>query len=107
MIDLFKNVFWDIIEGTFIVLLHMLKYFPGTQEAYKEEVARHNRPLLKIYLLPMSRLFFIPDHLKTQEMCNKEVDINSHFSTCPCPFKDRREVQQGSVQTSMVVEICP
>ena len=41
MIDLFKNVFWDIIEGAFIVLLHMLKYFPGTQEAYKEEVARH------------------------------------------------------------------
>ena len=30
-------------------------------------------------LLPVSGLFFIPDHLKTQEMSNKEVDIEPYF----------------------------
>ena len=42
-------------------------------------VVRHYRPLLEIYLLPMSVFFFIPDHLKAQEMCNKEVGIKPHF----------------------------
>ena len=79
MIDLFKNAFWYIIEGACTVFLHVLKYVPGTQEAYEQEVVRHYRPLLEIYLLPMLGLFFIPDHLKTQEMCNKEVDIKPHF----------------------------
>ena len=36
------------------------------QEAYDEAVVRHCRPLLEIYLLLISGLFFIPDHLKTQ-----------------------------------------
>ena len=75
MIDLFKNEFWYIIEGACTVLLHMLKYVPGAQEAYDDEVIRHYRLLLEIYLLLMSGLFFISDHLKTQEMCNEEVDI--------------------------------
>ena len=75
MIDLFKNVFWYIIEGACTVMLDMLKYVPGAQEMYVEEVVHYYRPLLELYLLLMSGLFFIPDHLKTQEMCNKEVDI--------------------------------
>ena len=79
MIDLFKNVFWYIIEGACTVLLHMLKYVPGAQKACEEEVTCQYRPLLEIYLLPISGLFFIPDHFKIQEMCNKEVDIRPHF----------------------------
>ena len=79
MIDLFKNAFSYIIEGTCTVLLHILKYVSGVQEASDEVVARHYRLLLEIYLLPMSGLFFIPDHLKTQEMCNKEVNIEPCF----------------------------
>ena len=79
MIDLFKNAFWYIIEGACTVLLHKLKYLPGAQETYEEEVVRHYRPLLEIHLLPMSGLFFIPDHLKTLEMCYKEVDIEPRF----------------------------
>ena len=76
MIDFFKSAFWYIIEGTCDVLL---KYVPGVQEACDEVVAQHYRPLLEIHLLlPTSGLFFIPDHL-TQEMCNKEVDIEPCF----------------------------
>ena len=81
MIYLFKNAFWYIIEETCTVLLHMLKYVPGVQEACDETVARHYRPLLEIYLLPMSGLFLIPDHLKTQEMWNEKVEIEPRFLT--------------------------
>ena len=79
MISLFKNTFWYIIEGVCTVLLRMLKYVPGVQEAYDEAVGRHYSPLIGIYLLPMSGLFFITDHLKTQEMYNKEMDIEPRF----------------------------
>ena len=76
MIDFFKSAFWYIIEGTSDVLL---KYVPGVQEVCDEVVVQHYRPLLEIHLLlPMSGLFFIPDHL-AQEMCNKEVDIEPCF----------------------------
>ena len=37
MIDLFKNAFWYIIEGACTVLLYMLKYVPGVQEAYMRQ----------------------------------------------------------------------
>ena len=79
MIDLFKNAFWYIVEGAYTVLLHMLKYVPGVQKACDEVVAWHYRPLLELYLLPMSGLFFIPDHLKTQEMCIKAVEVDPSF----------------------------
>ena len=83
MTDLFKNVFWSIIVGGrgggCTVLFHMLKYVSVVQAVYEEEVACHYRPLLEIYLLPISGLLFIPDYLKTQEMCNKEVDIKPQF----------------------------
>ena len=79
MISLFKNTVWYIIEGVCTVLLRMLKYVPEVQEAYEEEMVRHCRSLLEIYLLSMSGLFFIPDHLKTQEMCKKEMDIEPRF----------------------------
>ena len=59
MIDLFKNVFWYIIEMAFTFFLHMLKYVPGAQEAYEDEVIRQYRSLLEIYLLLMSFLFLI------------------------------------------------
>ena len=57
----------------------MLKNFPLDQEAYDVEVARHCRSLLDTHLPITSGLFFIPDHLKTQEMCNKKVDIKPRF----------------------------
>ena len=79
MISLFKNTFWYIIEGVCTVLLRMLKYVPGVQEAYDEAVARHYSPLIGIYLLPMSGLFFITDHFKTQKMYNKEMDMEPRF----------------------------
>ena len=36
VINLIKNVFWYIIRRTCTVLLFMLKYVPGAQEAYDE-----------------------------------------------------------------------
>ena len=36
MINLIKNVFWYIIGRTCTVLLFMLEYVPGAQEAYDE-----------------------------------------------------------------------
>ena len=83
MIDLFKNVFWDIIERVCTVLLHMLKYVPGAQEAYEEEVTCHYRPLLEIYLLPMSGLFFILIILDTGDVQQRSRHKTTHFSTCP------------------------
>ena len=85
MIDMFKNEFWYIIEGACTVLLHMLKYVPGAQEAYDEAVARRYRPLLEMYLIPIKEVLkkvdieppFLPlvsDHFKTREMCEKAVE---------------------------------
>ena len=83
MIDLFENAFWYIIEGACTVLLHKLKYLPGAQEAYDKEAVRHYRPLLEIHLLPMSGLFFIPDHLKdTRDVLQGSGHITTLFSTC-------------------------
>ena len=62
MIGLFKNAFWYIIDGTCTVLLHMLKYVPGTQEACNKEVRME----------PFS-LGFALKHLKMQGMCNEAV----------------------------------
>ena len=83
MIDLFKNIFP-------YVLFPILKYVPDVQEAYDEAVDHCLKLLLgKCLSLMSSGLFFIPDDLKTQEMCNKEVDIEprslalvlNHFKT--------------------------
>ena len=88
MIGFFRNAFWYIIEGACDVLL---KYVPGVQEVCDEIVAWHYRPLLEMHLLlPVSGLFFIPDHLKTQEMSNKEVDIEPYFLRL---FPDRLKTQ--------------
>ena len=57
----------------------LLKYVPGVQEAYDEVVAHHYRSLLGICLLPMSGLFFMSNHVKTQGKCDKEVDIEPRF----------------------------
>ena len=57
----------------------LLNYVPGVQEAYDEVVAHHYRSLLEISLLPISTLF-ITDHVETQVMCDKEVDIEPRFS---------------------------
>ena len=82
MIDLFKNVFWYIIEGACTVLLYMLKYVPGVQEAYDEAVALRHRSPLWIYLIRIKAkdvdieprfLIFVPDHFKTRRMCEKAV----------------------------------
>ena len=64
MIDLFKNTFWYIIDGACTVLLNMLKYVPGVQEAYDEAVARCYRPLPEIYLISIK---------------SKDVDIEPRF----------------------------
>ena len=82
IIDLFKNVFWYIAEGACTVLLYMLKYVPGTQEAYDEAVACRRRPPPWIYLIRIKAkdvdieshfLSFVPDRFKTREMCEKAV----------------------------------
>ena len=82
MIDLFKNTFWYIIDGACTVLLNMLKYVPGVQEAYDEAVARCYRPLPEIYLISIKSkdvdieprfLPLVPDRFKTREMCEKSV----------------------------------
>ena len=56
MINWSKNTFWYI-------LLHMLKYVPGIQGVYDEAVRRK----------PPS-LAFVPDCLKTEEMCNETIE---------------------------------
>ena len=80
--DLFKDVFWYITEGACTVLLYMLKYVQGTQEAYDEAVACRRRPLPWIYLICIKAkdvdieshfLPFVPDRFKTREMCEKAV----------------------------------
>ena len=46
--------------------MHMLQYISGVQEVYDETVAS-NPYMLK----------YIPDHLKTQEMCDAAVHVHS------------------------------
>ena len=68
MIDLLKNTFRYI-------LFQMLKYIPGAQKAYDEAVAYYFRLLLERCLPPNSSgLFFIPDNIKTQKMCERVVE---------------------------------
>ena len=78
MIDLFKNIFWYIIEKACTVLLYMLKYVPGVQEAYDEAVACRRSLLTGIYLIRIKAkdvdieprfLPFVPDRFKIREMC--------------------------------------
>ena len=82
MIDLFKNVFWYIIEGACTVLLYILKYVPGVQEAYDEAVAGRRSPLPEIYLISIKAkhvdleprfLPLVPNCFKTREVCEKAV----------------------------------
>ena len=77
IINLFKNVFCYIIEGAFTVLLYMLKYVLGVQEAYDEAVVLCHRPLPWIYLILIKAkdvdivpcfLPLVPDRFKTREM---------------------------------------
>ena len=53
MIDLFKKTFRYIF-------LHMLKYIPWTQEMCSDSLA------------------FVPDRLKTQEMCTMTVEVDPY-----------------------------
>ena len=56
-------------------MFQILKYVPGAQKAYDEVVAYYFRLLLERCLPPMSSgLFFIPDNIKTQEMCDKAIE---------------------------------
>ena len=82
MINLFKNVFWYIIEGACTVLLYMLKYVLGDQEAYNEAVVCHRRSLPWIYLIYIKAKYvdieprflpIVPDRFKTREMCEKAI----------------------------------
>ena len=53
----------------------MVKYVPGAQKAYDEAVAYYFRLLLERCLPPMSSgLFFIPDNIKTQKMCERAIE---------------------------------
>ena len=57
----------------------LLKYVPGAQKAYDEVVTHYYRSLIEISLPPLPDLFFMPDHINTQGMCAKEVDIEPRF----------------------------
>ena len=68
----------------------MLKCVPGAQKSYDEVVAYYFRLLLERCLPPMSSgLFFIPDNIKTQKMCERAVEdeprslplVPDHFKT--------------------------
>ena len=84
MIDVFKNEFWSIIGRACTVLLHMLKYVLGTQEAFDEAVRTE----------PLS-LAYVPDYFETQEMYNEELgDFPDHFKNktmCEKAVKDEPE----------------
>ena len=77
MNDFLKNTFWYI-------LFQMLKYVPRAQKAYDEAVAYYFRLLLERWLLPpppslmSSGLFFIPDNIRTQKMCERAVKDEPH-----------------------------
>ena len=82
MIDLFKNIFWYIIEGACTVLLYMLKYVPGVQEVYDEAVAHSHSPLPEIYLICIKAkdvdieprfLPFVPDLFKPKRCVKKQL----------------------------------
>ena len=82
MINLFKNVFWYVIEGACSVLLYMLKYVLGDQETYDEAVVCHRRSLPWTYLICIKAkdvdiepcfLPLVPDRFKTRETCEKAI----------------------------------
>ena len=62
IIDPFKKVIGYI-------LLHILKYIPGAQEESSKEVRRKPHSLA-----------FVPDHFKTQEMCNEMDEADPYMS---------------------------
>ena len=66
---------WYTTEGTCAVLFYILKYIPGAQEVINEEVRR--KPFL---------LINVPDHLKTQEMCEEAVEKSHGCSQCSSSF---------------------
>ena len=45
------------------ILLRMLEYIPWTQEVYNEAVCRETYTLK-----------YVPDHLRTKEMCERAVE---------------------------------
>ena len=61
MINLFKNVFWYIIEEAYTVLLCMLKYIPRAQKVCKKYVEND-----------LGLLAYVIDNSKTQ--CKKSVE---------------------------------
>ena len=82
MIDLFKNVFWYIIDGAWTIFLYMLKYVAEVQEAYDEVATYRLRPRPWIYLIRIKAkdvyiepcfLTYVPDCFKIWEMCEKAV----------------------------------
>ena len=70
------NKMTGLLKNTFrYILLCMVKYVPGAQKAYDEAVAYYFRLLLERCLPPMSSgLFFIPDNIKTQKMCERAIE---------------------------------
>ena len=96
MIDLFKNAFWYITEGTCTVLLHMLKYILGLQGAYEEAVR-----------ISSCFLTYIPDHFKRGEMSHKAVHINPRLlGYVPNHFKTK-DVQPGSAHKPLLLACAP
>ena len=82
MVDLFKNVFWYIIERAFNALMHALDYILRAEEAYHKAVAGRYKPLLEIYFIRIKAedvdiepllLLVVPDRFKNREMCEKAV----------------------------------
>ena len=57
----------------------LLKYVPGAQKADDEVVTHYYQPLLEISLPLLPGLFFMSDHVNTQGMCDKEVDVEPSF----------------------------
>ena len=63
VIDLIKYIIERMVEGTRAVMLHMLKYVPGVQGVDGEALDIGGYPLA-----------YVPDRLKTQEMCERAVE---------------------------------
>ena len=85
----------EVIELTQVAIVNILKYVPGFQ-GVDEAVSIKPR-----------HLTFVPDHLKTQDMCNEAMkkdaytlgDVSDHFKT--------QEMRKKVVEENPSVEICP
>ena len=85
-----KEMAKEVIELTYVAMVNILKYVPGFQGVY-EAVSIKPRYLK-----------FVPDRLKTQDMCNEAVrkdsyilgDVSDHFKTQEMRKRVLRKTQE-------------